>query len=367
MSLNNKGIAIVGLGYISSLGSGKEVFYKKIKENLTSEKMDNYDPDSFLAKRGLRYFSKATKMFCNLAFQCIHQNKLGNLIEFNKDRVGIYDGTELSNIEDGFAFDLVAKNDGPELVSPMNTPNTIANAAASQMAIQSKITGPNFSINGGTCSALQAIDVASMHLKDQIVDYAIICSTETSSKYQEAIRFGENRVSNLPLANEYGTSIALERIETALENDQKIFGYIKGIISGQTIENQSRENLIAILIEELLLYNQLTISDVDMVMIGSGAQNISGQELKNQIETTLSQSPEVFFPEVIYGNGDNAGGLASILYSIGLFNEDLQDVRGLFSNGSIVNEPIKVQAKKVISVTIDKTGYSVITLLQKHI
>ena len=351
--MNNKDIAIVGLGYVSSLGSGKETFYNKVNQNLPTAIMETYDPDGFLGKRGLRYFSKATKMYCNLAFQCINQNHVNDVVELNKERVGLYDGTELSNIEDGFVFDLIAKHDGPELVSPMSTPNTIANAAASQMAIQSKITGPNFSINGGTCSAIQAIDVASMHLKDGIVDCAIVCSTETISKYHEAIREGEKRDTKLP--------------ETALENKQDIFGVIAGVLSGQTYENQTRENLITELTQELLSNNKITIEDIDMIMIGSGAHNISGATLSSEVVSQLGEMPSLFFPEMIYGNGDNAGGLASILYTVGLFNEQSKDVRGLFSDGEIHIDAVAVSPKNVIVVTIDKTGYAVLTLIKKYI
>jgi 3-oxoacyl-[acyl-carrier-protein] synthase II len=214
-------IAIVGSGYLSSNGSGKEVFFDKINNGKATTKIESYDPDEYLAKRGQRYFSDATKMFCNLSFQCINQNQIDKIIELNKNNVGLYDGTELSNIHEGFVFDLSAKHDGPDLVSPMSTPNTIANAAASQMAIQSKITGPNFSINGGSCAALQALDVASLHLNDSIIDCAIVCSTETTSKYHQAIRDGEGRISNLPQSNEYGVSLALQRVETAKKISKK--------------------------------------------------------------------------------------------------------------------------------------------------
>ncbi len=364
--MNNKDIAIVGLGYVSSLGSGREVFYNKVDQNLSTTKMDTYDPDGFLGKRGLRYFSKATKMYCNLAFQCINQNKVNDVIELNKDKVGLYDGTELSNIEDGFVFDLVAKHDGPDLVSPMSTPNTIANAAASQMAIQSKITGPNFSINGGACSAVQAIDVAAMHLKDGIVDCAVVCSTETISKYHEAIREGEDRETKLPIANEYGASIALERIETAIENGQEIYGTIAATISGQTYGKQEHENLLAALIQELITNNGLTVQDVDMIMIGAGAQNVNGTTLVSEVSSTLGETPKLFFPEMIYGNGDNAGGLASILYATGLFNEQLNNAKGLFTKEGILTEGINVTPKNVIVATIDKTGYAVLTLIKKY-
>lgn len=365
--MNNNDIAIVGLGYVSSLGSGTETFYKTVNTYEKTSKMDNYDPDGFLPKRGLRYFSNATKMYCNLAFQCLNQNKIQDVVNLNKDRVGLYDGTELSNIEDGFVFDLSAKHDGPDLVSPMSTPNTIANAAASQMAIQSKITGPNFSINGGTCSALQAVDVASMHLKDRIVDCAIVCSTETLSKYHNAIREGENRVTKLPSSDEYGASIALERVETALANKQTIYGTISGVISGQTYKNQLHENLIASLIKELLINNGLSLSDIDMVMVGAGAHNISGATLRTKTIEVLGDAPNLFFPEMIYGNGDNAGGLASILYATGLFNEEFEEVKSFYSEGNIQEQGINIQPNIVIVATIDKTGYSVLTLIKKYI
>lgn len=364
--IKNK-IAIVGVGYLSSNGSGKEVFFNKINNEKESTKIEAYDPDEYMAKRGQRYFSDATKMFCNLSFQCINQNRISKTIESNRNNVGLYDGTELSNIYEGFIFDLSAKHDGPDLVSPMSTPNTIANAAASQMAIQSNITGPNFSINGGMCASLQALDVASLHLTDSIVDCAIVCSTETTSKYHQAIRDGENRNSNLPQSNEYGVSVALQREETAKENSQDIYGIISGMISGQTLEGQINENLIADLIQELLLITGFQISEIDMIMIGAGGHNINGAILEREIVATLEESSKIFFPEIIYGNGDNAGGLASILYTIGLFNNDLNDVKGFFNQGTINTEGLKIKPKNVIVATIDKTGYSALTLITKHI
>lgn len=320
--IDNK-IAIVGVGYLSSNGSGKEVFFDEINNEKETTKIETYDPDEYMAKRGQRYFSDATKMFCNLSFQCINQNQINETIKLNKNNVGLYDGTELSNIYEGFIFDLSAKHDGPDFVSPMSTPNTIANAAASQMAIQSKITGPNFSINGGMCASLQALDVASLHLTDSIVDCAIVCSTETTSKYHQAIRDGENRNSNLPQSKEYGVSVALQRVETAKENKQEIYGVILGIISGQAYEGQLNENLMTSLIQELLLINDFQISEIDMIMVGSGGHNIKGELLEKEIINTLGESSKIFFSEITYGNGDNAGGLASVLYTIGLFNNDL--------------------------------------------
>lgn len=366
MKNNNKDIAIVGLGYVSSLGSGIDTFYNKVENSLTTAKMDNYDPDGFMGARGLRYFSNATKMFCNLAFQCMHQNNINAIVEQNKERVGLYDGTELSNIEDGFQFDLVARNDGPDYVSPMNTPNTIANAAASQMAIQTKITGPNFSINGGAGSVLQAIDVATMHLKDSIVDCALVGSTETTSKYHQAIREGEKRETKLPASNEYGTSVALVRVETALENNQEIYGIIAGVISGQTFENQTREHLIAQLTQELLLQNGLTSSDVDMIMIGAGGHNISGTTLQSNFTEVLGTTPNLFFPESVYGNGDNAGGLASIIYATGLFTNQINSVKGQFINNSIAATATPINPTNVVVATIDKTGYAILTLVKKY-
>ena len=159
----------------------------------------------------------------------------------------------------------------------------------------------------------------------------------------------------------------MERVETALENKQDIFGVIAGVLSGQTYENQTRENLITELTQELLSNNKITIEDIDMIMIGSGAHNISGATLSSEVVSQLGEMPSLFFPEMIYGNGDNAGGLASILYTVGLFNEQSKDVRGLFSDGEIHIDAVAVSPKNVIVVTIDKTGYAVLTLIKKYI
>ena len=109
------------------------------------------------------------------------------------------------------------------------------------------------------------------------------------------------------------------------------------------------------------------MSEIDMIMIGAGGHNINGTLLEKEIVTTLGESSKIFFPELIYGNGDNAGGLASVLYTVGLFNNDLNEAKGFFDKGTIKKEGLKIQPKNVIVATIDKAGYSVITLIKKHI
>ena len=362
-------LAITGVGYISSEGTGIENFFRQVNTQSKTDIIDNYDPQGYLGKRGLRYMNKATKMYCNLAFQCINQNNLEEKIADIRDRVGLYDGSELSNIADGFIFDLIAKVEGPDLASPMSAPNTIANASSSQMAIKSKITGPNFTVSGGACGSLQAMSIASLHLRQGITDYAIIASTEVNSKYHDAVRRGEGRDRQKPFrgSNEFGVALTVERIDDAIANNHKVLARIKAVKSGQQLEQESAEDLIQRLITSVLQSSGVDASEIDAIIAGGGAHNIDPQALRARLQDNDMAETAAYYPELIYGSGDNAGGFAGILYGIGLFQDKIvSGPKAALENGAI--------AKKIASDTdlnlalvfsIDKSGYGIVTLISK--
>ena len=303
-------IAITGIGYLSPDGFGKVVFDEQILRGFEKREFENFDPHGFLEKKGLRFIPKATQMYCNLAFQCIQQNNLAVIIAQTPDRVGLYDGSELANIEDALLFDLVAKVDGPDYVSPMKAPNTLANSSASYAAIKSGIKGPNVSLSGGAGGCLQALDMAALHLTYQIIDHGIVVSTEVASHYHEAIRRGKADTKGHFYAVPLGISFNLSRLDDALTQRQPILALIQDTNSGQKMDFETAEQTFMRVVEPLLNNN------IGEIMIG-GLNNIEPEILKGLIRDYFPKwQGTISFPEKVYGISENSSSGLNILYAL---------------------------------------------------
>ncbi|PWK17619.1 3-oxoacyl-[acyl-carrier-protein] synthase II [Arcicella aurantiaca] len=360
--INNFKGAITSIGFNSVCGTGQNAYYELVHTLPSEKKISTYDPEGFLGTKGIRFLNNATLMYCNLAFQCISNRNLGAKIIAEADKIGLYDGSDLSNIEDGFIFDLTAKMDGPALVSPMSAPNTIANASSSMMAIKSTIKGPNFTVCGGACGSLQALDIALLHLSENMIDCAIVGSTEITSRYHQAVRQGELRgEAQEQDAPEMGIAFSIESLENAQKQGTEILGTILGVHSGQKLRKETSEGLLIRLCSQLLKQTDLSSEQLDGLILSAGSHCIDEVIFKKQVNEKINPDLAIIYPESVHGYGDNAGGFAGMLFGIGLFN---QKIKNNLPSLRIDGTP-KESYKHLIIATIDRTGYGIVTLLKK--
>lgn len=354
--MENK-IIISAIGYNSVYGTGAENYWKQVQpihSHTGASSISDIDPQKYLNTKGQKYLNKASLIYCNIAFQCINQRQLQNFIKENPDRVGLYDSSELSNVEACFQFDLIAKNEGPDYVSPMNAPNTIANAAASQMAIQAGVKGPNFTVCSGASGSLQAVDIASMHLNHRITDYAIVGSTEVINKYQTAIRRGEKR-DPLTDSAEQGAALLLERFSDQDSPSRPKLAILKKRTSGMQLLGESKEELLWRLISEFISADQ-----IDLCVISGGSQSIDGAALNAVFEKKQFSCP-VAYPEKQSGFGDNAGGILGIIYAIGIFQHKISSIPTHAGNKAIDTGKMR----NLLILSIDTTGNASAALVSR--
>ncbi|PKF74863.1 beta-ketoacyl synthase N-terminal-like domain-containing protein [Chryseobacterium sp. PMSZPI] len=344
ISTNSKNrIVISAIGFNSSYGTEiYEYFSSSEKPKESSFIIEDYDPQKFLKPKGQRFLSKSTILYCSTAFQAIHSRGLVRFIQNTPERVGLYNGTELSNLEDCFAFDLTAKNEGPDRVSPMKVPNTIANAAASQMAIQAGIKGPNFSVCAGMAGSIQALDIACLHLKQGITDYGIVASTEVRNNYQKSIQksFGDRNMSP-----ELGISMILERRESMdMENKSPLAGIVM-MHSEIFIDHEvSFETYLYSVIRPAI-----TQYDVDILIVSGGLSAIDCDAFEIMVKESYPLV-SVLYPENQYGNFDNAGGMFGIAYAISIFNG---------------NTHCRISRKNILILSLDPSGTIIYTIVEK--
>lgn len=337
-------IAVSEIGFNSPYGTEINTYFSQAGvDNESSLIIEDHDPQKFLKPKGQRFLNKATLIYCNTAFHAIHNRNLAEKIDKAPQRIGLYDGTELSNLEDCFIFDLTAKNQGPDRVSPMKAPSTIANAAASQMAIQAGIKGPNFSVCAGMAGSLQAVDIASLHLKQGMIDYGVIASTEVRNGYQESIRKGHR--NGLTPSSELGISMILEHTDSLEKDGRKPLAIIKKIHS----ETHTDETISLEVHLSQVLSNLSAFFDFDTVIFSGGLSAIDAEVFEN-ILTANEPTISVLYPENTFGDFDNVGGMFGIAYAISIFNGKNNH---------------QTHQKNIVVLSTDKTGTIILAVIER--
>jgi len=352
----NSNIAITQVSYLSPDGSGIDTFFQQVNKGSIQSKLEHYDPEGFLGKKGVRYLSNSTKLYCNLAFKCLQHPSIKLALENHPEKFGLYDGSELANLEEAMAFDLVAKSEGPNYVSPMKAANTLANASASLMAIKSGIRGPNFSVCGGATGSLQALDIAGMHIRNKIIDYGIVVSTETTSCYHKAIRRGEKRADKKH-APPFGIGLTLTSPEVAAVNNENIYGYINGIASGQRLDYETNEDTLARLMEGVT-QDTYPSKEIDAIIV-TGVHNLNFKQLISELWWSMDiDQARVYCPEIDYGISESSGGSVGLLYAMGLANGQIVAKH----KGTLAARHKKIKQNFLVCA-IDKLGYGMVTLM----
>ena len=351
-------IIVSAIGYNSVNGTGADSFWKHLSNNnLGTAVIHDIDPQKYLNDKGQKFLNKASLIYCNIAFQCIYNRDLRGLINTSPDRIGLYDSSELSNVEACFTFDMIAKNEGPDYVSPMNAPNTIANAAASQMAIQAGIKGPNVSLCSGAAGSLQALDVACLHLRQHITDYAIVASTEVINKYQTAIRMGERRNTSF-CSSELGAALLIEKANATDHTDpSKRLAVIKQFASGTQMQHESKEELLCRLINKVMESTD-NVPPVDLLIVSGGAHNINEKSFDHILKSHGFKAP-LLYSEKEFGSGDNAGGILGIMFAVGIFTGKLSGIPGHTESNDLAQNPIQ----HAIVASIDTAGGASVVLI----
>ncbi|QUJ70215.1 hypothetical protein KDD30_19000 (plasmid) [Photobacterium sp. GJ3] len=156
-----------------------------LNEQAFAGQFGNYDEKKSLGKS--RHLSAATRLLSSTALKLTEHEDIALSVNARPHQVGVYIACENINLEDDFEFDLCAKNYGPDYVSPLKAPNTLANAVGSHFARFVGIKGPNCTVSAGRLSVFQALDAAMMHLDNGSVEKAIVGAVEVVSPYHSRL------------------------------------------------------------------------------------------------------------------------------------------------------------------------------------
>jgi 3-oxoacyl-[acyl-carrier-protein] synthase II len=175
-------IVVTGTGVISSIGAGFEEFEKALFEGRsgigprtlftdtvpagTAGEIRNFSPQEWLGKKGLRVLDRSARLVCVASHMALQASGLTQPEGDEGDpNIGLVLGTMFGSVHSITSFDWSGLVDGPNLVNPMEFPNTVINSPAGQAAIKHKLRGVNSTISAGLVSGLYAIHYAMEFLR----------------------------------------------------------------------------------------------------------------------------------------------------------------------------------------------------------
>jgi 3-oxoacyl-[acyl-carrier-protein] synthase II len=181
MSKYDGPIVITGMGAVSPFGLGVEAVWSALQQGerraVTVEqdgpdaqpvfglKVGELQLANLLGKRGLQYLRPSTQFLLGASVLAMQEAALAN---GNADPgvLGITIGSNLAGLQSMANYDYTAITEGPHYVSPMDAPNTLANAPASHLAIRLKARALNTTIASGQCAGLDALGYAAKMVRD---------------------------------------------------------------------------------------------------------------------------------------------------------------------------------------------------------
>jgi len=342
---DNEKIVITGLGVVSSIGIGREAFWKalkngdsgikpvslfdttQVKSKLAGEIKD-FAPEEILGPKGLRNLDRTTRLVLCGAKLALEDASF-NVTDENQSDVGVVLGSTMGSIWSISEFDKIALREGQKGVNPAEFQNTVINSPASQISIRFGIRGFNTTISSGFSSSLDAFGYAVNFLKAGRAKAILaggveeLCEQTFKGFYKlgflSASRNGKEEISapfdkqrNGAISGEGSCIFILETLEDAKNRGARILANVEGFGSSFDSKNYRKYDLkgesLARAIGRALITSGIKSEDIDYVASSAnstldgdvseyraiikalGATNIPVSASKSMIGETFSAS-----------------------------------------------------------------------------
>lgn len=257
-----KRVVITGLGCISPLGNDVATMWNNITTGRSGVGMityydttafkvkigaevKNFDGAAMFGVREARRMDRFVQFGLAAAIQAVENSHLV-ITESNRDRIGVVMGTGIGGMSTLFEQAKVYFDRGPDRVSPFMVPMMLPDSAASMIALQLGIRGPNMAVVSACASGTNALGEAVEIIRRGAADVILSGGTEAvivpiamaglgvmtaltsqNEEPEKASRpFDKNR-SGFVMGEGAGV-LVLESIEHALARRAHIFGEIRG-------------------------------------------------------------------------------------------------------------------------------------------
>ena len=252
--MTDKRVVVTGLGIVSSIGTGKDEFWKalisgksgisKVTSFDTSEyrchnagEVQDFNPEDHISKRMIPFLGRTSQLAIaatSMALQDAGSSALG----INRERTGIFIGTTMGEkpLEESIDTWVMAGSDN---VSKIKILQSSANNIPANIGMYFKIGGPNYMIPTACAAGNYAIGYGFDFIKRGDLDYAIVGGSDAFSKlaftgFQRIYAmtpnicrpFDKNRKGML--VGEGAGILLLESLESAVQRNAQIYAEIAG-------------------------------------------------------------------------------------------------------------------------------------------
>lgn len=335
-----KQVVITGLGVVSPLGCGKEVFWDNLiagksgiapmvsldllpyKCKLGGEVRD-LKPEMYLGSKGLKYLNKGTRFLGSAAKMAIDDARLptdGTLSE----KMGIVIGSSLGNFSEttDYFYEIIRNN--PSELSPMLSYDVALNSSINYVSVIFKIKGLARTISAGFTSSTDAIGDAFKMIQRDMVKVIVAGGVEQISIdlylifYLRGLLSGLDgaREASLPLDKERNGFVLaegsyvviLEELQHALDRGAHIYAEVKGF--GNTfVGGKDHPAEVRVRRAEKAMHDALEDAGIKREGIDFISANANGCRMQDAVEAKAIQS--------LFGAGSDRIPVSAIKSNIG--------------------------------------------------
>jgi 3-oxoacyl-[acyl-carrier-protein] synthase II len=187
-------VVITGIGVVSPVGTGKDIFWNSIREGKSgidfitrfncedfptrfAGEVKDFNPEDYIDKKELKRLDRFTQ-FAVAATKMALEDAGMDMASVDKTRAGVIMGSGIGGVETWEEQHNVMMEKGPKRVSPFFIPMMIANMASGQVSMAFDFKGPNFTVVTACASGTNAIGEAFRILQKHDADIMIAGGTE---------------------------------------------------------------------------------------------------------------------------------------------------------------------------------------------
>ncbi len=405
-----KRIVITGVGVVSPIGVGKEVYWKALEagksgiriiktfdiENYTNKaagKITDFKAVDYFSAKALVNLDRAAKLVLTAAKLALEDASF-KITEENTHDVGVSIGSTFAALNCSSKFDQEALTDGPRLANPSLFPNTVMNAAASRISIRFNIKGLNSTISTGMCGSLDAIDygVKAIRLHDQkmIVAGGVEDFSEQlflgfyKSGHLAGLKRGSQNLScpfdarrNGFVLSEGAGVVILEDLESAQRRKANIYGEVLSIASTHDPHHagKSNEGMVAAMMCALKRVD-LNPEDVDYICANANSSAKGDAQEIQAIKKVFGQNSfriPVSSIKSMIGETYSSAGALSVIAVVGAMrnnflpptiNYAMKDPQ--LDLDYVVNKSRKAKIKTALINTFCNSGLNTTLILKRY-
>jgi len=192
--MSDNSVVITGIGVISSIGIGKDAFWKSLAQGISGigpvsifdtslfsshlgGEVVGFEADDYFDAKTLRGFDQTTRFLCAAAKLALADSGL-KFDNDDQDSAGVVTATTFTAMENIALFNKEAVDDGPQYVNPAKFAGTTINAPSSQVSILFGIKGFNTTISTGFTAGLDALKYATHFIRSGKASVVLVGGVE---------------------------------------------------------------------------------------------------------------------------------------------------------------------------------------------